>query len=217
MAEYVASTWATTDYIYSAQATAISAKVDDIEVDNTIQSARMDQLAAGVNPVPRFLGFGTGVGLAGSGVMVLSYFTAHQAVSSAANVYVRSGATAAGATPTLVRWGLYSVAGNGDLTLVASIANSTNLFAATNTGYTRSISTPYSLTAGQRYASAWLIVTSAAMPTIIGPGPAVGAAELAIAPRLTGQVSGQTDLPSSVSAGSVADSAVSPIYTRIYP
>ena len=137
--------------------------------------------------------------------MRLVYFTAQRAVART-NMVIYSGATAAGATPTIVRGGLYSVAANGDLTLIRSTTNDTAVFAATNTAYTKALDSSWTPTVGARYAAAILVVTAATAPTLTGHvvGSGVNAIS-ARAPRLTGVVTGQSNLPSSVSAGSVAD------------
>jgi hypothetical protein len=159
-------------------------------------------LTVGEEVMPRLLADST-IGLA-SGQLKLTYFTAHK-TETTTQVRVISGSTAAGATPTLVRLGLYSVAANGDLTLVASTANDTTLFAAVNSIYTRSWSSSYVKVAGQRYALGIVLVTAAATPIIAGkPSPTAmyGSGELAASPRLTG-FSNQTDLPATLAAGSV--------------
>ena len=209
------STWATNDLIQGSQATSMSAKVDEIEQDNTVQFARGDQLlATGIASVHRAIAGGNGNVLAGSGVLPLTYFTAEQALT-VNNIFTRVGA-ASGASPTLCRFGLYTVASNGDLALVASTANDATLFNAGGS-ITKALSAGYNMVAGQRYAGGWLFVTSAAMPTIIGANivMTVGS-ELALAPRLTGQVTSLTDLPSSVANASVANCNVAPIYFRLY-
>jgi hypothetical protein len=145
----------------------------------------------------------TGAAVAATtGIMRLAYFTALKSETTTA-VRVGTGTTAAAATPTLCRIGLYSIAANGDGTLVASIANDTTLFAGASTSYTRSWSTPYAKVAGQRYAVGLLVVSGATTPTLNGVALS-SSAEAAVAPRLAGLISGQTDLPSSFVAGDVA-------------
>ncbi|GAA0494815.1 hypothetical protein Ade02nite_19680 [Paractinoplanes deccanensis] len=138
-------------------------------------------------------------------VLRLTHFTARKSESTT-QVRMISGGTAAAATPTLVRMGLYLVDGNGDGTLVASTANDTSLFAATNTAYTRSWTAPYAKVAGQRYALGVLVVTAATAPQLVGNSIAgVGAAaEPSVAPRLSGSLAGQADLPASFTAASLA-------------
>lgn len=147
------------------------------------------------------------VGASASGQVRLSYFTARKS-ETWTQVKLSTGGTAAAATPTLCRVGLYSVAANGDLTLVASIANDTTLFAATNTMYTRSFSASYAVTAGQRYAWGIIVVTAVALPTFVSLAPPGAlSADMLLAPRISGQQGGQTDLPNSIVNASVAASA----------
>ncbi len=161
-----------------------------------------DSLTDAINTLPRW-GAPTSTATA-SGTLFLTYKTADKSFTCA-NLTMYTGGTAAGATPTLVRYAIYTVAGNGDLTLVASTTNDTSLFAALQTGYTKSLSSSYGITYGSRYAFGFLIVTGAATPTL--HGTAHRAAETAIAPRISGSVTGQTDLPSSVSAGSITNTS----------
>lgn len=139
-----------------------------------------------------------------SGTIRFNYFTAKK-TETTTQVRVSSGSTAAGATPTLVKIGLYSVDGSGNLTLVASTASTTSMFAATNTAYTTAWAAPYAKVAGQRYALAYLVVTAAVLPTSVGFTIATPIlAEAALDPRTNGQLAAQSDLPSTISAGSVA-------------
>lgn len=137
----------------------------------------------------------------------LSYFTAHASLTST-QVRAISGSTAAAATPTLVRIGLYSIAADGVGTLAASIANDTTLFAATNTRYTRSWTSPVAVTAGQRYAIGILVVTAVASPTLAGIVVLASmTAEYSAAPRRSGGLAGQTDLPASFTDASLGTSS----------
>lgn len=136
--------------------------------------------------------------------LLLSYFTARR-TEAIASLGAVTGNTAAGATPTLCRMGLYSVAGNGDLTLVASCANDTALFAGTNTRYVRAVTqVGVTKTAGQRYAFAALVVSGATMPNLYGRQPfgSVGAWP-DTATRTKGRVASQADLPATILAASV--------------
>lgn len=133
-----------------------------------------------------------------TGNLRLTYFTARK-TETTTQVRVNTGTTAAAATPTLCRLGLYLIDSAGDGTLVASIANDTTLFAATSTAYTRSWSAPYAKTAGLRYALGILVVSGAATPTLNGATLSNGT-EASIAPQVAGNISGQADLPASFSA-----------------
>lgn len=150
-----------------------------------------------------------------SGILRLSYWTARKTESST-QVRVYTGGTAAGATPTVCRMGVYSLdpaTGNG--TLAAAIANDTTLFAAGTTAYTRSLTSTFSKVAGTRYAFGLLVVTGATAPTMVGE--VVGStAEFAVAPPMSASLPGQSDLPASFTAGSLSTSS-SRIYAAILP
>lgn len=144
-----------------------------------------------------------------SGIVTMCYFTAQKS-ETVKSLGALSGTTAAGATPTLCKLGLYQADWTtGNLTLLASTANDTTLFAATDTNYTRAVTAPTPKVRGNRYAWAALVVTAAAAPTIIGGGS--WATALTIAPRISGRLTGQTDLPASISAGSLTNLGGSPL------
>lgn len=165
-------------------------------------------LAVGHETLPR-LNAASSAGTTATQSLRLSYFTAIR-TEPEASVRVLCGGTAAAATPTLVRIGLYSVAANGDIALIASTPNDTTLFATINTAYTKAYSVAAQLTAGVRYARGILIVTGAATPTFFASlASTVFGNELAVAPRLSASVPGQADLPASVVAASLGAAAFS--------
>lgn len=138
----------------------------------------------------------------------LTFFTAQKS-EAITQVRVLSGTTAAGATPTLVRMGIYDVAANGDISLNVATANDTSLLATLSTAYTKAFSSTWNKVAGQRYAFALLVVSGATMPTMVGysPGGSLSTAinsEYGMAPRMSANVAAQADLPNSVVAGSLA-------------
>lgn len=140
-----------------------------------------------------------------SGTLVLAYFTADK-TETIATLTAFTGTTAAAATPTLCRYGVYSVAANGDLTLIASTPNDTTLWAATQTAYPKALSASWSKVAGTRYALALLQVTSATAATFSGCQLSATSAMNTIvryAPAVVGRVTSQTDLTSPISAGSI--------------
>lgn len=123
--------------------------------------------------------------------------------------------TAAGATPTYGAIGLYTVAENGDLTLVAQTTNDTTLF--DTLGKTeRAISVgAWTLIEGRFYALGVLCMTGASAPVIAGSS--VGNADInALDPRLCATTGGSgSALPSSVVAASISDTTARPfIYAR---
>lgn len=176
-----------------------------------------DGLTAGDETMSRGLVFANNLTTA-SGSMRITYFTARK-TETTTQVRTFSGSTAAGATPTLCRVGLYLVdASDNGTSLVASIASDTALWATGSTAYTRSWSSSYAKIAGQRYALAQLIVTGAATPT--WPGPTVLAAgiqtDINATPRLCGTLASQTDLPASFTAAALT-SSVNRYYGVVLP
>lgn len=140
-----------------------------------------------------------------SGTLRLCYFTALKTETIATIRAVCAG-TAAGATPTLVRYGVYSVdPGTGDLTLIASTVNDTALFAANNTQYPKALSATWDKVAGTRYAIGLLVVTAAAAPTIDGAAFSGGSAEMGAGPRISGNKTGETDLPATITDASLTN------------
>lgn len=140
-----------------------------------------------------------------SGMMKLTYFTARKNFSTSNGQIVVGGT--AGATLTTGKLGLYSVAANGDLTRVAITANSTGAFTSANTVSTVAWTAPFSLAKGTRYAFAVLVVGTT-MPTYCSSTSAGGGWSTLIhssAPRMAGEVSGQTDIPSSVTNASISN------------
>lgn len=135
-----------------------------------------------------------------SGTLRLAYFTAHKAGPST-GIRVIS-AVAAAATPTIVRFGLYTVDASGNVTLVASTPNDTTLLSVANTTYTKAWSVNPTMVKGQRYAFGALVVTAAAAPTIISVFTPSNT-EAFIDPTVCSFLGGQADLPASVAVGSL--------------
>lgn len=164
----------------------------------------------GVEPFSRFL---LGQNAAGSALtnqgMRLSYWTCGPTdVRTYTKIFSLTGTTAAGATPTLCRHGVYEVDSAGNLALVASHASDTALWAGASTEYEKTLTASFTPVLGRRYASAVLITTGAALPTL--QSAVVQSVTAARAPRLCGLVTGQTDLPATVAVGSVAASGFAP-------
>jgi hypothetical protein len=178
--------------------------------------SRGDPLTAGGEAVcDRRIIAATGTAL-GSGNLQLTYFTAQ--VAETINNLVLYTASTAAATVTLIRYGVYSVAANGDLTLVASTANDTSLLAVANTRYLKALSSSWSKLAGQRYAAGLLTVstTSPSMVAVNAQSAAIFDAVFAQEPRLFGVVTSQSDLPSTVANASVTSSRRAP-YAEMLP
>lgn len=151
-----------------------------------------------------------------SGFLNLTYFVAQ--VSETINTLVLYCSGTAAATATLIRYGVYSVAANGDLTLVASTANDTALMAAANTRYPKPTSAPWAKVAGQRYAAGMLVVATTAPTTVAVSSLSHPLYDTLFAqePRLFGAIGSQTDLPTSATAASVAASRRAP-YVEMLP
>lgn len=146
--------------------------------------------------------------LTSAGSLRFTYFTPRETVT-VASVRTISGSQAAVGS-TLCKVGIYTVDEAGDMTLVASTANTTSLWSSTNTRYTTALSSPYEVVRGTRYAVATLCVGASTAPYIVGLGNG-NADELAEAPRLCGALFSQTDLPASPTEASLTD-----VTTRIY-
>jgi hypothetical protein len=137
-----------------------------------------------------------------SGYVQLAFTTCRTSFT-ASKIRTYSG-TAAGATPTLVKLGIYSEAANGDLTLLAATANTPTIYATANTKYEPALTTTVNLVAGNRYALAAIVVTTAALPTTpTSFGASAAQQELAIAPRRAGNRTGQSDLPATIPSGNI--------------
>lgn len=140
-----------------------------------------------------------------SGTFRVAYFRARKN-ETVTQIRMQSGSTAAGATPTLVQFGLYSVDSSGNLTLLSSISNDTSIFASANTDYTRNMAASVTLAQGQQYAIGAIVVTAATAPTVTGVICSTGSSN-SNDPRLTAVWTGQSSLPSSVTAGSLSTSS----------
>lgn len=151
--------------------------------------------------------------LSASGEPRFAFFTARRSFTST-QVRMYAGSTAAGATPTLARMGLWAISGD-TATLVASTANDTSLFSVAFASNTRSWSSSYALVAGARYAVGAIVVTGATAPTI-GGGSISYAVEAGLAPCLTGYLTGQTDLPASFSVSGLTVTTQRP-YAAVLP
>lgn len=160
-----------------------------------------ETLATGeIMPVRALIG-ATNVSLA-TGRMGLHFFTAKR-TEAITTITAATGATAAGATPTICRYGVFSVAANGDITLIASTVNDTTLFAASNTEYPKALSSTWNKVAGARYAIGALVVTAATMPSFTGvvwPSSAGITAANKRLPMNWGRIDSLADLPTGTTA-----------------
>lgn len=149
----------------------------------------------------------SGVALNSSGRVAFTYFIANKSLL-AGHVNLMMGATGAAATPTLARFGLYTVAADGQVDLVASTANNTTVFSTGSAAITaQAITVPYQLVKGTKYALAIIVVTGAALPTFCGQ--AMGSNNLAfVDPIMMSARAGQSDLPSSITKATFAGGGV---------
>lgn len=136
-----------------------------------------------------------------SGTMLLGYLTPGMDIASASSLIVYSG-TAASATMTLGRLGLYSVDASGNLTLVQGSASDTSLLAAANTEYVKAI-TGTVVARGVRLAVGILAVGTTAGSVRGASGIAALTSSVV---RMAAAVTGQSDLPASVAVGSLTSS-----------
>jgi len=146
-----------------------------------------------------------------TGTIKVTFFTPLVTTSITQITFVSGNTAASGLT--LGRFGLYTW-DETTATLVARTASDTTLFAAINTAYSRSLDstggypTSYTLTAGVRYGIAMLVVGTT-MPTIVGRQIGTGAASLT--PRMSGDSSSRTDLPTSTTL----TAAVGQVFARL--
>jgi hypothetical protein len=184
--------------------------VDQPQLAQTEKTTLLRALGYADNAIetgPRFVDTGY---TAVSGRINLSYVTAYR-TQTITQLGSMCRATAVG-TLTAVRWGLYEVASNGDLTLVARTAQLTSgVYTATFTEYTSPLATAggfpasYTLIEGRRYALAQIVTFSGTAPQLKGYAGNAAATLNGRAPRISGLVGAQTDLLTSITAGSVVN------------
>lgn len=172
-------------------------------VNDDLPWQQSDLITTGQEVFPRVLAAGTSSQSTTN--LRLCYFTARK-TGTIATVQLASGGTAAGATPTLIRVGIWTADAAGALiSLVGSTPNDTALFAVANTSYSKGLSASFTMTQGQRYALGVLVVTAATAPTIVGGTTFINAVDAGLSPRISGTVGGQSDLPASVVSGSITN------------
>jgi hypothetical protein len=171
-------------------------------------SNRVDQLDVGeMVPPSRVLAFsGSLAQPLSTGRLMLHFFTAEKTETVTA-IETYTGGTAAVATPTLIRLGIYQIDGAGNGTLIASTPNDLTLYTTTFTTYLRTLTPSFAKVRGQRYAVALLCVSAVGVPGIYsatGGGAAPSDTMLGRSPRIGGMLAGQTDLPGSFTSASIA-------------
>jgi len=110
---------------------------------------------------------------------------------------------------SLVRFGLYTVAGDGTATLVARTASDTTIFSSANTVYNRVFNTTggypstYTLVQGTRYAIG-VVVVAATTGTVYTAFNSIPSALSTLSPRMTGLVAATSDLPTTAASYSTS-------------
>lgn len=126
----------------------------------------------------------------------LVYFTCDK-IFTATQIRSFSGTTAASGATT-AKMGIYLVNSDSTLTLLAKSANNTSLWSTINTVYTEVLDASVSMVRNQRYAFACLF-DGTTPPNLVGQSYTNGNI-LTYTPRLVGDFTGQTDIPSSLVA-----------------
>lgn len=137
-----------------------------------------------------------------------SFFTAPMSATITKVAVYCTGA--AGATPTKIRFGIYTVAANGDITLVANTAHDAALL-VTTIRYEKALASSYAVTAGTRYAVGLLVVTAAAAPTIAAHVNGSGALATR-SPRIAGAVASLSEIQNSEVEANLGTTPNSPYF-----
>lgn len=173
-----------------------------------VAGAQSFPLDIGEEVIPR-LAENTNAAAIVTGDVRLMYFTARRS-ETITQMRMITGGTAATATPTAVKFGVYSEDPvTGDLTRVALTASDTSIFATINTMYARALLAPFNKVAGQRYAAALFLTTAVATPTLTGISFGSSTTAL-LTPRVAAKLAGQADLPVSIPAGTLVASGFGP-------
>lgn len=118
-----------------------------------------------------------------------------------------TGATSS-ASITLARMGIYTVASDGAVTLVASTANDTALTGTASSVRTKALSVGYDLVAGELYALAVLqVATTPGSLRLARTNPAMSDNTGTFWPVLGRSIASQSDLPSTLAAGASWDAS----------
>lgn len=134
----------------------------------------IDKVGFCSDPTQRVVHLGLGTSY-GSGTKTLANQRIHLQIFQVSSVVTIKGLTfftdntAAGATPTLVKFGLYAMTSIDTAFLLAQTANDTTIFSQTVTRYSRTFASPVTsitLVPGRWYAAGVLVNSSAAMPVL---------------------------------------------------
>lgn len=191
----------TSPIVYTAGTSTVSFDTDAYE---TTLIGSVNQSATAVDVFPRIGNFS---GTPSSETTYFTFFTP-RTTTSVSSITVASASTQT-TGQSLVRFGLYTVDGSGNATLVARTASDSTIFSAVNTVYTRSFNTTggypasYTLTAGTRYAIGVVVVAST-VGTVYTAFNSIPAPLSTLSPRVTGMVASTTDLPTSATSYSTS-------------
>lgn len=133
-----------------------------------------------------------------SGTLYLSYLEASGSDEVNQLQFV-VGDTAAGATPSLVKFALFVVESDGSLTRVA-VGSSAEILGDPATAQSMQV-TALDLVSGSRYALGLLVITNAATPTMVGVQSVLPSSIVASEPALAHVVTGLADMPTTVAVG----------------
>ena len=192
---------ATSPVLYDSETSTVSFDTDAYE---TSLIGSVNQSATVVDVFPRIGNF---TGTPSSGSTYFTFFTP-RTTTSVSSITIASASTQT-TGQSLVRFGLYTVDGSGNATLVARTASDTTIFSAVNTVYTRSFNTTggypasYTLTAGARYAIG-VVIVAATVGTVYTAFNSIPAALSTLSPRMTGLVAATADLPTSATSYSTS-------------
>jgi len=191
----------TSPIVYNAGTSTVSFDTDAYE---TTLVGSTNQGATTVDVFPRIGNF---TGTPSSETTYFTFFTP-RITTSVTSISVASASTQT-TGQSLVRFGLYTVDGSGNATLVARTSSDSTIFSALNTVYTRTFNTTggypasYTLTAGTRYAIGVVVVAST-VGTVYTAFNAIPAPLSTLSPRVTGLVASTSDLPTSATSYSTS-------------
>jgi hypothetical protein len=192
---------ATSPVLYDAETSTVSFDTDAYE---TTLIGSVNQSATAVDVAPRVGNF---TGTPSSSTTYFTFFTP-RTTTAVTSISVASASTQT-TGQSLVRFGLYTIDGSGNATLVARTASDSTIFSALNTVYTRTFNTTggfpstYTLVAGTRYALG-VVIVAATVGTVYTAFDNIPAPLSTLAPRMTGLVAATSDLPTTATSYSTS-------------
>jgi hypothetical protein len=192
---------ATSPVLYDSGTATVSFDTDAYE---TLLIGSTNQSATVVDVAPRVGNF---TGTPSSSTTYFTFFTP-RTTTAVTSISVASASTQT-TGQSLVRFGLYTIDGSGNATLVARTASDSTIFSALNTVYTRTFNTTggypstYTLVAGTRYALG-VVIVAATVGTVYTAFDNIPAPLSTLAPRMTGLVAATSDLPTSATSYSTS-------------